>query len=215
LIACEIDCASSVLEERSAGSLISGVVRRRCEASTECFAVQVGLCYEHLAAGGLALAGCANDVESFASFFRERGVMFSSHVVCSDAAVDVECTQLLGGTMSDILCALKMTKDAMDRSVAREKCLFFNFSGHGTQVEDLDGDEEDGFDEALCPSDFDTAGTLTDDALCKWLESLPAHRLFAVCDWIWENSMVFLRVVAAMASVLRTPAMAGARRAEH
>ncbi len=61
-----------------------------------------------------------------------------------------------------------MTKDALDRSVAKEKCLFFNFSGHGTQVEDQDGDEDDGFDEALCPSDFDTAGALTDDALCKW-----------------------------------------------
>jgi hypothetical protein len=29
--------------------------------------------------------------------------------------------------------------------------LFFHYSGHGTQVKDSDGDEEDGFDEALCP----------------------------------------------------------------
>jgi hypothetical protein len=29
--------------------------------------------------------------------------------------------------------------------------LFFHYSGHGTQVEDVHGDEEDGFDEALCP----------------------------------------------------------------
>jgi hypothetical protein len=110
-------------------------------------------------------------------------VVFSSHVVCSDeAGVDVECTKMLGGALADILSALKMTKDAMDRSVAKEKYLFFNFSGHGTQVVDEDGDEEDGFDEALCPSDFEVAGTLTDDVLCSWLESLPAHRLFAVCD---------------------------------
>jgi hypothetical protein len=109
-------------------------------------------------------------------------VVFSSHVVCSDEAVEIDCTRMLGGTLADIMCALKMTKDAMDRSVAKEKYLFFDFSGHGTQVVDEDGDEEDGFDEALCPSDFEVAGSLTDDVLCGWLESLPAHRLFAVCD---------------------------------
>jgi hypothetical protein len=158
-------------------------MRRRLGISSEFFAVQVGLSYQHLAARGLSLQGCANDVVSFASFFRERGVVFSSHVVCSDeAGVDVECTKMLGGALADILSALKVTKDAMDRSVAKEKYLFFNFSGHGTQVADQDGDEEDGFDEALCPSDFEVAGTLTDDVLCCWLESLPAHRLFAVCD---------------------------------
>jgi hypothetical protein len=156
---------------------------RRCQTfSAEYFAVQVGLGYKHMASSGLALHGCANDVQSFASFFREHSVKFTSHLVCSDEVVDVECTQMLGGALADILCALKMTKDAMDRSVAKEKYLFFNFSGHGTQVVDLDGDEEDGFDEALCPNDFDVSGSLTDDVLCRWLESLPAHRLFAVCD---------------------------------
>ena len=161
---------------------ISAVVRRRFGSSSEFFAVQVGLGYKSMVSSGLALQGCTNDVVSFASFFKERGVAFSSHVVCSDDAVDIECTHMLGGALADILCALKMTKDAMDRSVANEKYLFFNFSGHGTQVADQDGDEEDGFDEALCPSDFDVAGVLTDDVLCGWLDSLPAHRLFAVCD---------------------------------
>jgi hypothetical protein len=163
-------------------SIISAVLRRCFGSSTEYFAVQVGLSYKHMASRGLALQGCANDVSSFASFFREHGVSFSSHFVCSDEIVDVDCTQVLGGTLADILCALKMTKDAMDRSVAKEKYLFFNFSGHGTQIADLDGDEEDGFDEAICPSDFDISGSLTDDVLCGWLESLPVHRLFAVCD---------------------------------
>ena len=88
-----------------------------------------------MAARGLELQGCANDIVSFASFFRERGVVFGSHVVCSDEAVEIDCTRMLGGTLADIVCALKITKDAMDRSVAKEKYLFFNFSGHGTEVE--------------------------------------------------------------------------------
>eukprot|EP01068_Selenidium_serpulae_P016049 Selendium_serpulae@DN6261_c4_g1_i13.p1 len=41
--------------------------------------------------------------------------------------------------------------------------LFFHFSGHGTRVPDEDGDEADGFDEALCPLDYKSAGLLVDD----------------------------------------------------
>jgi hypothetical protein len=114
-------------------------VRRQFGRSAEFFAVQVGLGYQHLAARGLELQGCANDIVSFASFFRERGVVFGSHVVCSDEAVEIDCTRILGGTLADIVCALKMTKDAMDRSVAKEKYLFYNFSGHGTQMSVLMG----------------------------------------------------------------------------
>lgn len=41
----------------------------------------------------------------------------------------------------------------------------FHFSGHGTQVEDLNGDEADGLDEAICPLDFESEGVVTDDEL--------------------------------------------------
>eukprot|EP00914_Ancora_sagittata_P020491 GHVO01040451.1.p1 GENE.GHVO01040451.1~~GHVO01040451.1.p1 ORF type:complete len:382 (+),score=63.42 GHVO01040451.1:37-1182(+) len=43
--------------------------------------------------------------------------------------------------------------------------LFFHYSGHGTRTKDLDGDEEDGYDEAICPVDFDKAGLIIDDDL--------------------------------------------------
>jgi len=43
--------------------------------------------------------------------------------------------------------------------------LFFHFSGHGSQVKDTSGDEEDGFDETLIPVDFRTAGQIIDDEL--------------------------------------------------
>lgn len=32
--------------------------------------------------------------------------------------------------------------------------LFFMFSGHGGQKEDVSGDEEDGYDETILPSDW-------------------------------------------------------------
>lgn len=52
--------------------------------------------------------------------------------------------------------------------------LFFHFSGHGCQEEDKDGDEDDGFDEAICPQDYETAGIILDDDLHEQLiETLP------------------------------------------
>lgn len=36
-------------------------------------------------------------------------------------------------------------------------------SGHGGQTQDLDGDEDDGYDEVIYPLDFKTAGHITDD----------------------------------------------------
>ena len=37
--------------------------------------------------------------------------------------------------------------------------------GHGTKVRDESGDEEDGYDEALCPLDYNDSGLLVDDDL--------------------------------------------------
>jgi hypothetical protein len=38
-----------------------------------------------------------------------------------------------------------------------------NSSGHGTQTEDLDGDEGDDDDEAICPVDYHDNGLIVDD----------------------------------------------------
>jgi metacaspase-1 len=40
---------------------------------------------------------------------------------------------------------------------------FVSFSGHGGNVEDLDGDEDDGMDETLIPVDYVTEGHIVDD----------------------------------------------------
>jgi hypothetical protein len=50
-------------------------------------------------------------------------------------------------------------------TVPGDKVLLF-FSGHGVQIKDLNGDEEDGCDEALCPSNANPPGS-TDYYDCK------------------------------------------------
>lgn len=43
--------------------------------------------------------------------------------------------------------------------------LFLHFSGHGGQAVDTDGDEVDGYDETILPSDYKSAGQIVDDDL--------------------------------------------------
>eukprot|EP00842_Homolaphlyctis_polyrhiza_P005993 jgi/Hompol1/6395/HPOL_000851-RA len=60
--------------------------------------------------------------------------------------------------------------------------LVFQFSGHGSQVADLDGDEDDGLDETICPVDFEKNGMIVDDEMNRILvRDLPSGvRLTAV-----------------------------------
>ncbi|CAN6284503.1 unnamed protein product [Urochloa humidicola] len=43
--------------------------------------------------------------------------------------------------------------------------LVFHFSGHGVQKLDLEDDEVDGYNEALCPVDFEESGKILDDEI--------------------------------------------------
>lgn len=85
--------------------------------------------------------------------------------------------------------------------------IFLQFSGHGTKVKDLNGDEDDGFDEALLPVDYKRAGLIIDDELHDiFVKGLPsgAHavalvrcfRQRRVVDYShWCNSLIAVIVV--------------------
>jgi metacaspase-1 len=62
--------------------------------------------------------------------------------------------------------------------------VVFYYSGHGTQVPDANGDEQDGKDEALCP--YDSGSTIdsyvTDDDLGRWVGQLRTKNVFVMLD---------------------------------
>lgn len=60
--------------------------------------------------------------------------------------------------------------------------LIFQYSGHGSQIRDRDGDElDDGMDELICPQDFDWDGNyITDDDLYAIFKTLPKGVLLEV-----------------------------------
>jgi hypothetical protein len=49
----------------------------------------------------------------------------------------------------------------------------FQFAGHGTSLRDVDNDEEDAKDEALCPVDMQSGGFIIDDDLRRVFDSIP------------------------------------------
>jgi len=51
------------------------------------------------------------------------------------------------------------------RGACRDDSLFFHYSGHGGQTQDLDGDEVDGWDEVIYPLDFKRNGSIIDDEM--------------------------------------------------
>ncbi|KAI3796496.1 hypothetical protein L1987_39168 [Smallanthus sonchifolius] len=62
--------------------------------------------------------------------------------------------------------------------------LLFQFSGHGSRQRNLNGDEIDGYDETLCPLDFETDGMIIDDEInATIIKPLPhGVKLHAIID---------------------------------
>ncbi|XP_041011690.1 metacaspase-1-like [Juglans microcarpa x Juglans regia] len=60
---------------------------------------------------------------------------------------------------------IRMAMIWLVKGVQRGDSLVFYFSGHGSYVRDYSNDEEDGYNETLCPVDFETAGMIIDDEI--------------------------------------------------
>ena len=97
---------------------------------------------------GSDLAGCVNDVEDWTAALRKRGF---------------EVEQLLNRRATG-----RAVRDALRSLVSSARpgdSVLVQYSGHGSFVPDLDGDEPDGTDECICPYDVATKGPITDDEL--------------------------------------------------
>lgn len=97
---------------------------------------------------GADLAGCRNDALDWADVCRQQGARV-------ETVVDGEATR------QHLLDAML----AISSRTKRGQTAVITYSGHGTWVPDVSGDEADRRDEALCPVDVWSAGPITDDRL--------------------------------------------------
>lgn len=78
--------------------------------------------------------------------------------------------------------------------------LVFHFSGHGTQQMNMDGNEIDGLDEAICPVDYEEQGKIVDDEINTALvRPLPrGAKLHAIVDACHSGTALDLPFVCKM-----------------
>jgi Caspase domain len=123
------------------------------------------------------LAGCVNDARDWAA-------------VLESLAFDVTLLLNQQATRLAIL-------DAIERAVTAAQpgdVIAIQYSGHGTQVKDLDGDETDGLDEALVPIDFTAGSFIIDDDLRSLMVRIPVGvnvTCFMDCCHSGSNTRLF------------------------
>ncbi|KAJ2354663.1 Ca(2+)-dependent cysteine protease [Coemansia sp. RSA 2618] len=125
-----------------------------------------------------SLKGCINDVEGMQRFIIEHfGFKEADMVILTD---NQRGNPRRMPTHDNILKAMKwLVSDAR-----MNDSFFFHYSGHGITVESDDSEEIDGKDEAICPLDFETKGTIVDDDMnAIMVRNLPrGARLTAIFD---------------------------------
>ena len=120
------------------------------------------------------LGGCVRDARTWGEAL--RGLGFDVTLL-----LDHEATRR---RVLDALLALVGSARAGDS-------LVFQYAGHGTQAEDLNGDEADRYDEALVPIDYTSGALLVDDDLANVYRRLPdgaVLTLFMDCCHSGTNS---------------------------
>eukprot|EP00892_Ulva_mutabilis_P001307 jgi/Ulvmu1/11177/UM072_0013.1 len=134
------------------------------------------------------LKGCCTDVQHVEYLLRSRFGFTDITVLRDD-----QHNRASMPTRNNILRQM----DALVRGASSGDSLFFHFSGHGSQKRDWSGDERDGMNETICPTDFRQAGQIVDDELNKHLVNPLGHgvRLHALLDACHSGTGMDLRHV--------------------
>lgn len=149
------------------------------------------------------LRGCINDVRNMSSYLVEHfGYKREDMVILTDD----QQNPMSQPTKQNILRAMHwLVKDARSND-----SLFFHYSGHGGQTKDLDGDEEDGYDEVIYPVDFRQVGHITDDEMHRIMVTpLQAGvRLTAIFDSCHSGTALDLPYIYSTQGMLKEPNLA-------
>ena len=121
-------------------------------------AVMIGINYVGHDSG--VLSGCHNDVLNMKKYIMEiHGFQEENITILMDDDIHSPPTK------DNMLAAYKQIVSDSEEGDA----IFLHYSGHGTKVRDSSGDEDDGYDEALVPVDYNESGLINDDDLFEIL----------------------------------------------
>lgn len=120
------------------------------------------------------LNGCIKDT-------RNMRDLLTSILGQGDIEMHLDDTDLKGTSYDGIVSAIfNMSLKAIKEKL---ELVVIHYSGHGSQVQDTNNDEDDGMDEVICPSDYDVHGMLKDDIISYLLSGFPSFtRVVTVFD---------------------------------
>jgi hypothetical protein len=101
------------------------------------------------------LAGCVRDSENWAKALRRNGF-------------EIRELREKEATRAHLVSGLR----TLIRDGGAGDQLVFQFAGHGSQVDDVSGDESDPFDEVVVPVDFDKGALFIDDDIYELCQAL-------------------------------------------
>lgn len=119
------------------------------------------------------LEGPPNDIAIFSALLKSK---FNTDEENITKLVDAHatCKKIIAAFEAELVNGL-----------GEDDVAIFYYSGHGSFVPDLNGDERDKFDEILCPFDInarDVSTWLTDDILYNLIRRVKAGRILVVLD---------------------------------
>jgi hypothetical protein len=118
------------------------------------------------------LNGCINDVNNMTEYLKTVGFDCVSYTDDKD---------LYSTSAQGIVQRLsEMARESFSRKL---ETVWIHYSGHGTHIRDLNGDELDKRDECLVPSNYKTAGFLVDDVVNSVLSQFnPKTKVICIFD---------------------------------
>lgn len=122
--------------------------------------------------GKLDITGCTNDAVDLKSLLTERFDFNESEI---RLLLNHEATR------ESILEGFRWLVEETEP----QDWIFVSYAGHGTQISDSDGDEEDGKDEGICPYNIDPVKRLniiSDDEINEFVKQLKDRRAFFLFD---------------------------------
>lgn len=146
-------------------------------------ALLIGINYVGIIPG--ELTGCHNDALNMKQYIMNvHGFSEENITLLLDDGENTEPTK------ENIMAAYKTIVETSNAGDS----LFCHFSGHGVQIPDDNGDEDDGKDEAMVPCDFRKSGLIRDDELFDTLiKPLKAGvRLHCIFDCCHSGTMLDL-----------------------
>ena len=137
-----------------------GKVRKRFMKNVTGNWIAISGCKEDQTSADAYINGKYNGAASYAAMTSKKDVTWKEWVMIANGYLQAH--------KYDQVMTIEGNEELMNKKIFEDNIIFVHYSGHGTQVRDKEGDEADGYDEALYLYD----GPFTDDRMNEILSKI-------------------------------------------